>query len=282
MTFRALRRIEGRWVLLLPILSFIIGSWYFRSDRADLKVALERARESWRSGAYQEAVNAYLTLQSKHPGSEFAPDCLWEVANIYYYNLYDISNAMHYFERLIAEYPQSRQALESHLRLAEIFNLELNELGSAIDHWEQALKGDLDAETRREIEFKVADAHFRSGLFDDARGEFEKIAAIKQVDKHTRNEAQLRLGAILQLHKDFQGSIQRFQNVLSSDPCPDCRLQAQLGLIESYEFLDRLPEAIETVRNISPDDYPSDKRQELLDRLLAKRKYYEPGLWNVH
>lgn len=282
MTFRALKRIEGRWVLLLPILSFIVGSWYFRSDRSDLKVALERARDSWRSGAYEEAVKAYLTLQSKHPDSEFAPDCLWEAATIYYYNLYDISNAMHFFERLIVEYPQSRQALESHLKLAEIFNLELNELGSAVDHWEQALKGDLDAETRREIEFKVADAHFRSGRFDDANEEFEKIAGLENADKHTRNEAKLRLGAILQLRKDYLGSIERFRQVLSSNPCSDCRLQAQLNLIESYEFLDRLPEAIETVKNISPDDYPSENRQELLDRLLAKRKYYEPGLWNGH
>jgi TolA-binding protein len=282
MTFRALKRVEGRWVLLLPILSFVIGSWYFRSDRSDLKVAMERARDSWRSGAYEEAIQAYLALQSRHPDGEFAPDCLWEAATIYYYNLYDISNAMHYFERLIAEYPQSRQALQSHLKLAEIFDLELNELGSAVDHWEQALQGDLDPETRREVEFKVADAHFRSGRFADAYEEFEKIAASKHADKHTRNEAKLRLGAILQLRKDYPGSIEQFQQVLSSVPCSDCRLQAQLSLIESYEFLDRLPEAIETVKNISPDDYPSEKRQELLDRLLAKRKYYEPGLWNGH
>ncbi|MFZ0430698.1 MAG: tetratricopeptide repeat protein [Acidobacteriota bacterium] len=282
MTIRDLKRIEGRWVLLLPILSFVIGSWYFQSDRADLKVALERARESWRSGAYDEAIGAYLSLQSRYPNSEFAPDCLWEVATIYYYNLYDISNAMHFFERLITEYPQSREALDSHLKLAEIFNLELNELGSAIDHWEQALRGDLDPGTRREIEFKVADAHFRSGRFDEAFEEFEKIAASKGADLHTIEEARLRMAAILQLRKDYQGSIDKFQEVLGSNPCADCRLQAQLGLIESYEFLDRLPEAIETVKNISADDYPAERRQELLDRLLAKRKYYEPGLWDGH
>ena len=277
-----MKRIEGRWVLLLPILSFIIGSWYFRSDRSDLKVALERARDSWRSGAYEEAIGSYLALQKKNPDSEFAPDCLWEVATIYYYNLYDISNAMHYFERLIAEYPDSRQALDSHLKLAEIFNLELNEVGSAIDHWEQGLKGDLDQETRREIEFKVADARFREGQFEDAFGIFRKIAESAEADTHSVNEARLRLGAILQLRKDYPGSIEKFHEVLSSEPCSDCRLQAQLGLIESYEFLDRLPEAIETVKNISANDYPSERRQELLDRLLAKRKYYEPGLWNAH
>lgn len=282
MTFRSLKRIEGRWVLLLPILSFVIGAWYFRSDRADLKVALERARECWRSGAYDDAANSYIALQSENPDSAFAPSCLWEAATIYYYNLYDISNAMHYFEKLIVEYPHSRQALESHLKLAEIFDLELNELGSAIDHWEQALEGDLAPETRHDIEFKVADAHFRSGRFDDAFEEFQKIASSPDIAPHTVHEGELRLGAILQLRKDFQGSIDQFQKVLSSNPCSDCRLQAQLGLIESYEFLDRLPEAIETVKNISPDDYPSERRQELLDRLLAKRKYYEPALWNGH
>jgi tetratricopeptide (TPR) repeat protein len=267
-------KIEGRWVLLLPILSFVVGTWYFRTDRSDLKVALERARDFWRSGAYEEAIDAYSALQARNPASEFAPECLWEIATIYYHNLYDISNAMHYFERLIDEYPESPRCLESHLRLAEIYERELNELNSAVSHWEEALQLGLGLEGQRELEFKIADAHFKMSDFDQAFAGFENLAAAEDVDPHLANQARVRMGMLLELSKDYEGAIRLFENALAAKPCKDCRLQAQLGLIECYEALDRLSDAIEVAKTISPEDYPSDKRDELLGRLTAKRRYY--------
>ena len=267
-------KIEGRWVLLLPILSFVVGTWYFRIDRSDLKVALERARDFWRSGAYEEAIDAYSNLQAQNPASQLAPECLWEIATIYYYNLYDISNAMHYFERLIDEYPESPRCLESHLRLAEIYERELNESSSAVSHWEEALRLGLDVEGQRELEFKIADAHFRMSEFDQAYAGFEKLASADDVEPHLGQQARIRMGMLLELSKDYEGAIRLFEEVLAGKSFNDCRLQAQLELIECYEALDRLSDAIEAAKNISPEDYPSDKRDELLGRLTAKRRYY--------
>ncbi len=267
-------KIDGRWVLLLPILSFVVGTWYFRSDRSDVKVAMERARDFWRSGAYEEAIEAYTNLQSRNPSSELAPECLWEIATIYYYNLYDISNAMHYFERVVDEYPRSRLCLESHLKLAEIFERELNEPNSAVHQWEDALKLGMDADEEHEIEFKIADAQFKMNELDEAYAGFEQLAQGEDTGHHLAQQSRVRMGILLELSKDYEGAIRQFTGILAAGPCKDCRLQAQLELIECYEALDRLGDAIEAAKNISPQDYPSDKRGEILDRLTAKRRYY--------
>jgi tetratricopeptide (TPR) repeat protein len=272
-------RTDGRWVLLVPVLCFVAGSWYFTRDRTDLRVSFERAREEWRSARYEEAIAAYLAIQENHPESGFAPECLWETATIFYYNLYDISNAMHYFYRLIAEYPESPRALEGHLRLAEIFELELNESLNALDHWNQALAGPLEETKRWEVKFRVADTYFKLEEFDLASEAFKLMIAAEGADKHLVQRSQLRLAAIHQVQRRFEESIDAYNEALRSTPCADCRLQAQLGLVESYEVLDRLSEAIETARAISSDEYPPERREELLRRLLEKRKYYEPGLW---
>jgi tetratricopeptide (TPR) repeat protein len=267
-------KIDGRWVLLLPILSFVVGTWYFRSDRSDVKVAMERARDSWRSGAYEEAIEAYSNLQSRNPSSALAPECLWEIATIYYYNLYDISNAMHYFDRVIDEYPRSPLCQQSHLKLAEIFERELNEPNSAVKHWEAALKLGMDSAEEQEVEFRIADAEFKMNELDEAFVGFEQLAQSSDTDHHLAQQSKIRLGILLELSKDYEGAIRQFSGVLGADPCKDCRLQAQLELIECYEALDRLGDAIAAAKNISPEDYPSDKRDELLDRLTAKQRYY--------
>ncbi len=272
-------RTDGRWVLLVPVLCFVAGAWYFTRDRTDLRISFERAQEDWRSARYEEAISAFLEIQKEHPESELAPEALWEAATIFYFNLYDISNAMHYFYRLIAEYPQSRLALESHLKLAEIFEVELNESLNALSHWEQALAGPLDEARRWEVEFKVADTHFKMERFDLAFETFERMIAAEGIDKHVAQRARLRVGTIHQIERRHEESIAIFSQALAANPCGDCRLQAQLGLIESYEILDRLSEAIETARDIGSDEYPPERREELLRRLLEKRKYYEPGLW---
>jgi len=271
-------RIDGRWVFLIPILSFVFAASWYRAERTDVQVAMERAKEAWRSARYQEAVAGYLELQSRDPSSPIAAECLWEAASIYYYNIYDLSNALHLFERLTVEYPDSQWGLQSHLVLGDIFEKELNEINNAVVHWREALAGNLDDATRQEVELKIADAYFKMNEFDLAMEDFQRIAlASPPGDAHLVHRAKLRLSTLFQIRREYDKSIQFLEQVLNSDPCAGCRLQAQLGLIESYEFKDQLDDAIRIAQNISPEDYPAERRQELLKRLIAKKEYYKPG-----
>lgn len=272
-------REANRWVLLLPFISFAIAAWLFVGSEVEARAQFERAKESWRLGRYSEAVEIYRGFLERYQNSEYAPEAVWETATIYYYNLHDINGALRHFENLIAKYPKSPWAAKSHLKLAEIYDRELNELPNALEHWNGAVEtGALSQEELREVRFQIADARFKVSEFDLALDEFKRI--IEEDEGHLAEQARVRIGTILRIRKQFRDANRVFSEILAATECANCRLQAQLGLIESLEFLNQLPEAIEVARSIDTQVYPPEMRQELLDRLFEKRRYYEPGLWN--
>lgn len=270
---------KNRWVLVLPVVAFAIAAWVFVQTDRTSQVQFDRAKSDWREGKFPSAIEGFQALYEKEPNGALAPQALWEIATIYYYNLYDISNALHYFERLSSSFPESQLAIECELKAAEIYEVELNEISKALEHWQRVQEAEgLDPALRQEIQFKIADAHFKAGAFDEAYSEFEGIIH-NATDPHLVQQAHLRQGNTLQIRKEHERAIADFDMVLAETSCENCRLRAQLGLIESYEYLDRLSEAIKTAESISVGSYPDEMKRELLTRLLEKRKYYEPRRW---
>jgi tetratricopeptide (TPR) repeat protein len=162
--------------------------------------------------------------------------------------------------------------VESHLKLAEIFHGELKEPTQAIDHWKEALEMEASDQLRREIAFKVADAYLQTNQLEDALWRFMLIIADGQ-DKHLAEKARGRAGNIFLVRGEYERAITMFTKVLENTECEDCRLRAQLDLVESYQYLDRLQEAIETAERITHPDYPRAALQDLLERLSKKREY---------
>jgi tetratricopeptide (TPR) repeat protein len=268
---------SGRWILLVPFLCFAIAAQLFVQSENEARVLFSRAQKQWRLQNFDEAIRGFKAVRAKYPKSEYALTALWEIATIYYFNQYDISSALYYFEKLAKEYPESDRAADSHLKAAEILEVELNEISRAIDHWKIALQTSLDEDLRREIFFKLGDASFKTDNLEDALMRFALIVADGQ-NQHLVDQARIRIGSIFQLQNEHDRAAKTFDQVLEMTECSHCRLQAQLGLIESYEHLDRLPLAIEIAESIDEAEYPAPMRDRLLGRLSEKRKYYEPSL----
>jgi len=267
----------GRWILLLPFLCFAIAAQLFVQSENEARVLFSRAQRQWRLENFDEAIRQFEAVRAKYPKSEYAIAALWEIATIYYFNQYDISSALYYFEKLAKEHPESDHAADSHLKAAEIFEVELNEISKAIDHWEMVLQISPDEDLHREVFFKLGDASFKTDNLEDALMRFSLIVADGQ-NQHLVDQARIRIGSIFQLQNKHDRAAKTFDRVLEATECSHCRLQAQLGLIESYEHLDRLPQAIEVAESINEAEYPAPMRDQLLGRLSEKRKYYEPSL----
>jgi len=268
---------QGRWVLLVPFVSFAIATQLFVFSENEARVMFSRAQEQWRQENYEAAVSQFEDVRKQHPRSTFAAAALWEIATIRYFSQYDVISALHCFEELAREYPENKRAVEAHLKAAEIYEVELNEISNAMVHWRKALEKDLGEALLREVSFKLAEASFKTNDFADALRRYNLVAADGQ-DRHLKEQSYIRIGSIFQLQAEHEKAIRSFVNVLNDTNCQHCLLQAQLGLIESYEHLDRLPEAIEIAEQISEAEYPVKMRKELLGRLTEKRKYYEPSL----
>jgi len=265
---------------LIPVFCFATGAALYVRNESAVQARFERAREQWRAGENEKAVELYLDLQRKHPRSRYAARALWEAAAIYYYRLYDLSKAIYYFEELISSYPRSEYAVECRFKLAEIYERELYDPARALEHL-VAVRLSLSAADRDdEIQFRIADAYFRMGNFETAVRHFKDVIR-ESDDPHLAQKALLRLGTVMQIQKRYVDSIEYFQRVLEVTDCGDCSLQARMGLIESLEHEDRIDEAIRLAEQLDGSGPESEElRGILLQRLKEKRKHYEPTLWS--
>ncbi len=259
-------RLTHRWVLLLPFLVFGAGVWLYFQTQNEVRVQVARAQRQWREAAYEQALEIYQSVCEQYPKSRYADDALFEMGTISYVNLYDANRALSYFQQLVAKYPDSSLVGDSYLKLADINEAELDDPEAAIDAWTQFLAVDPSMRQRRRVHFRMANAYLRLNRFDDALQHYEHVLAGGQED-HLADQASIGIGTILQIKKEYSRSIGFFQQVLGHSECPDCRLQAQLGLIESYQFTDELPKAIKIAKAIHSKEYPETMKEDLLKRL---------------
>jgi len=265
--------------VLSSVVIFAIASLIFVRDQNEVRISFDRAREVWRNEEYFKAAQLFLEVVRKYPHSDLADDALWEVATTYYLNLYDIPTAIEYFERLTVEYPDSRMAPEAHKYLAEIFDKDLNEPFSAVHHWREALQYNLPREQVGEIRLWMGDALFKQGEISEASEQYQLVRS--QSDRQDQVcQALLRIGIVFQVKKQYEESIEIFREVVADQACADIVLQAKFLLIESYEAVDQLNEAIAVAESIDESEVPAERRKEILDRLLEKRQYYNLELWN--
>ncbi|MFQ5740884.1 MAG: tol-pal system YbgF family protein [Acidobacteriota bacterium] len=265
-------------MLLPPFLVFAAGVFLYFETEHEVRAQFDRARQEWRTGHYREAARLYDSVYRHYPASGYGARALWELGTIHYVNWYQIDRALEDFQRLIEEYPGSPLVTPAYLRLAEIHAIGFQDLPQAIRYWKVLLTRRLPQDLRHQVLFKTGTALFKLGHFEEARQTLEQLVARRPED-HLAQEARLRIGTILQLGRQYRQSLNFFLPVLHNTTCSECRLQAQLGLIEDYEFLNDLPRAIEYAKAIHNKDYPFEMKQELLARLQKKRRYYEPRLW---
>ena len=265
-----------RWVIPLPLLIFVASAWIFVRTENEVRVQVERAQRQWRAESYREAVEIYDSVHQDYPKSQYADDALWEAGTVYYVNLYDFDRALISFQKLVTQYPDSPLAVESYLKLAQIHEVELDDLPQAIDYWNQLLSFDFPMERRRQVRFYIGNAHFKLNEFEKALGEFKVLMSDGQVDDIT-DQARARAGTIMQILNRYEESVEYFTEVLEKTNCSDCRRTARLGLIESYEFLGQLPKAMEVAQTIPTSEFSAQVKEDLLRRLGEKARYYNPG-----
>jgi len=239
---------------------------------------MAQAQARWRVGAFEDAIALYESVSRNYPASRYADDALWEIATIYYFNFYDVNRALSCFQRLASGYPGTPLAKESHLKLAEINEIVLKDVSTAIEHLNEALSEEPSIRLRRVICFKLGSAYLKLDRFDEAQRQFASILR-DGVDDHLSDQASIRIGSILQIGRKYEESVPCFMGVLDRTKCKDCKVRAKLGLIESYEFMDDLPKAIAVAKSMEPGEYPEQLKSGLLKRLTDKNRYDGQKLW---
>ena len=274
-----LPRLENKLVLVLPWLLFGFGIWVvFRSD-SEVRIQFERAQDFWRSGDHAASVALYRRIAEHYPDSDLAPHALWEIGTIEYINLGQTDRASQSYRKIVGQYPNHKLASDSLRRLAEIQEVDFQDNEGALDYWKQLLRKSLEPGSRDETLFRLGNVWFNLGDLDRSQSVFDELVKSRSLTAYLRQQVTIRLGTILQLRQLYGEAIPYFEDALGAPDCDQCRLAAQLGLIESYEFLGELETALLVAANIDEGVYPSRSKQQLLVRLEQKQRFFDPTKW---
>lgn len=268
----------NKWILASPWLIFGVAVALFSKSENEVWLQFNRAQTSWRAGDYDRAIELYEKVYSQYPRSSYAAEALWELGTLNYINSANVDRALEHFQILVTEYPNSPRSIDAYLMLGEIHDIELQDPAQAIACWRTVLERAVSREQRRRLLFRVGNAYFKQKKFEQARQTYQQLIADGAGDD-LAHQANIRLGTIFQLAGAYQKSIPCFRAVLEAGDAHQYRLQAQLGLIESYEFLDDLPAALAVARGIGAEDCPAEMRRDLLARLHEQEKLYGPSKW---
>lgn len=263
-----------KWVLPVPFLIFAIGAWLISKIENDVAAQVARAQLQQREGHYSQALNLYEVIHENYSRSQFADDALWEIANIYYVNLYDIDRALLYFHRLVREYPESVLAIDAYLKMAEIHEVELGDLPQTIALLTQALTYSTSFDIDRPILFRMGDLHLKLKELKKSLQKFE-IVVRRIPDDHLAYRARNRIGIICQIAGRHQESLTYFRVTAGQTNCSECRIEAHFGLIESHEFLEEPEKAINAAESISDQDLPIEEKKKIIRRLRNKLEYLQ-------
>lgn len=236
---------------------------------SDSRQLLDSADARWRQGNYQEARRLNKLLYDRDPRGSYAAEALLKLGNLDYLNLRQIDRAIESYEKLVAEFPGTREELEARQRLADIYRNEIGDLSQAIREYERILKSD-KIDNRTEIELRLADTYFRQNDFDRALRELRRIEE-GGVDGHLADQVKLKIGLIYQIRKRYDDARGLFEQ-LANSPCLECRRRAVLNLMETCEAVFDFDHAMEAIRRLDRTPENEARIQREVARLEEKRR----------
>ncbi len=255
-----------KWVQLAPLLLFVLAVWVLRENQNEVWTQVVRAKDLWRQGDRQGAIDLYQSIYQRYPKSRYTPEVLWELATIHSFQPDGAESAAYCFGQLAQEFPAHPLAPQARFRQAEIYGKELDQLNRAVELWSLLLEEDLSPEFRNQVLSQLASAHFKMSEFDQALNYLKLVLALSR-DREQVQQTRLLVGTIDQIQNRYEESVQVLEEVVRNPECSDCRLQAQLALIQSYEVLDDLPNAIRVAESISVSGFSEERKRSLIQRL---------------
>lgn len=263
-------KVVSHGVLGLPLLMIGFAIFVVKQKEGQPLALFRQAQSLERSGNMVEARALYDRLRKESPGTPAFCQTLWKMASIEYLVSRDTEKAVNLLHNLMESCQGGALVGKSILMLADIYEFDLNDLERSNQLRREYIAMDSESEQFEQVLFKIGDVLFKQDRWVEARTAFEHLLSLDPSEEITA-QTRLRMGVILQLNQDYNESLRYFEAVVQESRSPEFRLQARLGLIESYEFMEQLLRAVEVAQDIQSDEYPPELKNNIVIRLKQKK-----------
>ncbi|MDX9758509.1 MAG: tetratricopeptide repeat protein [Bacteroidota bacterium] len=180
---------------------------------------------------YAEAGQAFAKLKAFHPKSAKAPEALL-AASGYFLRAKDFDNARTVLNSILIEYPSAAVRIDAQFALGQMY-LASGEAERALREFSRLLTETVSADMRARIIVAIGESHMQLGNRSDAESRLRE--AISTYPKSMAAfEAQVKLGDMLRLFRDFPGARAQYESVTANTAAPaEVRQSAFIGLAET-------------------------------------------------
>lgn len=180
---------------------------------------------------YAEAGQAFAKLKAFHPKSAKAPEALL-AASGYFLKAKDYDNARTVLNSILLEYPRAAVRIDAQFALGQMY-LASGEAERALREFSRLLTETVSAEMRARIIVAIGESHMQLGNRTDAEARLRE-AISTYPNSAAAFDAQVKLGDMLRLFRDFTGARGQYESVTTNTAVPAAvRQTAYIGLAET-------------------------------------------------
>lgn len=259
------------WLVFCSLGIVALGVFLFFDSQSPNASEFAKARKHHLAGRINEALALYQSIEASDPGGVWGCKAAWEETSIRYSVANQTKEAVGLLVAIIDSCKDLELVGQALVLLGDIYEFTMQDLDAANELRLKYLELTKNPDQAHETRFKIADVHFKRGHLPQAQASFASLLRLA-LSPDLAVRASLRLGAIAQLQGDHQRSVNHFQSVIADAVSPAFRLEAQLGIVESYEYLNEIEKAISVANIIDNPAYAANLKHKLLTRLQAQRE----------
>jgi tetratricopeptide (TPR) repeat protein len=220
------------------------------------RALLDQAQAAWDGGDYAVAANYYEQYLKENPQGDKAEFARLRVATIYERDLQQYDRAIQHYIHFIEEFPKSSDIVQARMKLAKCYSLTKKHR-EAIGEFEGVLPKVSDEKERRRVRLNIADLYFELNDRGQALAEYQKVIADAPYDELSER-AWLRIGGIRLLRDEYDEAVPAFETVAANTKDPMIRRAARFGVADCYERTFQYDRAVETLEQTEPDPKSPD------------------------
>jgi TolA-binding protein len=240
-------------IILLVLLSTVVLGYPKWQDyrSAEPQRLLSQGIKLESLGRTSEALDSYQQIIDRYPQELAAPEALYRMARLWYFDLQDPQQALLTYLRLERDYPDNSHLQQAREAAARIVKIDLGDDMQAIGYYQRLLDNG-QGKTDQYL-YEIADSYFRLQNYPQARIELENLLSTYP-DSSLIPEVLHRKATILILENRIEEANQDWQRLVDDFPDSSYASRARFNMAALLEERGELELALEIYRNLQ--DYP--------------------------
>ncbi|MDO8644823.1 MAG: tetratricopeptide repeat protein [bacterium] len=248
---------------LFLLLSLILP--FFACNQAkELNQDLLQAEKFYSEQLFSEAAKVYERLLSRYPESDRAVEIGLRLATVYQYNIQDSEKALEAYLWVIRHFPKKTETVMAYEKRIEIFKGR-QEYGSAVEEYNNLLRLNFPEIQRDRYRYEQASCHLKAKDLHQARESLQRF--LKEFPKSEwSDEALLDLGETFFLQNEFKPAEEAYRSLVQKYPQSPLLLTARFNRALSLEEMGEWNQSLRIYEEILPE-YPN---RDLIESKIKK------------